>query len=753
MASRQLIKTKSSKKNDILRTTSFRSSISVTNVTPPSPPPPPPSIKKQRAPTIERLTQQFTSDRDKIAIEIYTTEITYAEDITSVVEEMLKKNNPFNDIENRTIFMNIETIQMLIMQILELLDARFEKWSAEQLLGDVFLDMIPCMIVYKEYMNKYEKASACLEHALERSEVYSWCQEKRTTMGQALRSYLIMPVQRLPRYELLLADLKKKTAPDHPDYNNLTTAHQKVSQLSNSLDNSINKNIVASKFSQMYSSYSGYEDVFKEAPHRYFVKEYQIEYKAPTGEKFNQMLLFNDSFAFAASQGNIIGRVWRYEMCWVDAVPQRNPKKSKIFDNAFEIMTPEQTFFIKVLEPQNSGVSPVNSKEGFLKHYAELMDSWLDRLEPGSKSSDPKRTFKLKLASGNTYAGDWENGKINGQGTFTYANGNVLKGHWISGLLHGPGEFVSCQGTHYTGDFKNGVASGQGTLLVPTIGRYIGEWSNGAKTGKGELFYDNGDKYVGSWLDDLFEGHGTYWFAKDLGYYEGEWSQGKKHKKGTLSDYSGKYEGEFVQDRKNGQGTFKYLNGDIYEGEWKNDMKHGNGKMFWIGTKSQYTGVWANDRRNGQGILIEENGAKYKGAWQDDQRNGSGTQNYASGESYMGDWVADLRHGNGRMMYINNDMYDGEWYEGARHGKGQLTTYAGSNPVVYRGSWHNNKRIPDKGIILSGIQGKSLERELTLGGNLSSGVCLPSPDHHSWSSNTPTGAVPGLDLPPNNLLM
>ena len=37
-----------------------------------------------------------------------------------------------------------------------------------------------------------------------------------------LENLLIMPVQRLPRYNLLLRDLLKQTKDDHPDYEGLT---------------------------------------------------------------------------------------------------------------------------------------------------------------------------------------------------------------------------------------------------------------------------------------------------------------------------------------------------------------------------------------------------------------------------------------------------------------------------------------------------------------------------------------------------
>ena len=40
--------------------------------------------------------------------------------------------------------------------------------------------------------------------------------------------YLITPVQRIPRYILLLKDIIKKTPEDHPDYPQLVQAEEKM---------------------------------------------------------------------------------------------------------------------------------------------------------------------------------------------------------------------------------------------------------------------------------------------------------------------------------------------------------------------------------------------------------------------------------------------------------------------------------------------------------------------------------------------
>merc|ERR1712137_505856 len=47
--------------------------------------------------------------------------------------------------------------------------------------------------------------------------------------GKGLKDFLIMPIQRLPRYNMMLEDLLRKTEPTHCDYVNLEAASQKIS--------------------------------------------------------------------------------------------------------------------------------------------------------------------------------------------------------------------------------------------------------------------------------------------------------------------------------------------------------------------------------------------------------------------------------------------------------------------------------------------------------------------------------------------
>jgi hypothetical protein len=62
-----------------------------------------------------------------------------------------------------------------------------------------------------------------------------------------LGSFLIMPVQRIPRYALLLRDLLKNTWEDHPDYENI----QKALKLIESIGMDVNLGMSSNTSSEM----------------------------------------------------------------------------------------------------------------------------------------------------------------------------------------------------------------------------------------------------------------------------------------------------------------------------------------------------------------------------------------------------------------------------------------------------------------------------------------------------------------------
>lgn len=118
-----------------------------------------------------------------------------------------------------------------------------------------------------------------------------------------------------------------------------------------------------------------------------------------------------------------------------------------------------------------------------------------------------------KFTGENTYVGEFQNGKFNGHGTFTF------------------GPSSKWAGDTYIGEFKNNQYHGFGTYTWSDGGKYAGEFKDNSSTGQGTYRFGPsskwaGDKYVGTFRNWEFHGPGTYYHA-DGRIVEGIWQNNK----------------------------------------------------------------------------------------------------------------------------------------------------------------------------------------------------------------------------------
>jgi len=101
---------------------------------------------------------------------------------------------------------------------------------------------------------------------------------------------------------------------------------------------------------------------------------------------------------------------------------------------------------------------------------------------------------------GLNYVGEYKDGNMNGQGTFTYADGTKYVGEWKEGKYHGQGTYTNADGTKYIGEFKDGMFHGQGTYTNADGTKYIGEFKDGMFHGQGTYTSPDGSVLVGQFI-------------------------------------------------------------------------------------------------------------------------------------------------------------------------------------------------------------------------------------------------------------
>jgi len=198
-----------------------------------------------------RLFKQLKA-RYNTVCEILSTEQTYVDSLEILVSCFLKPLRILGYISADNlalIFGNVEDILAKNTELLSLVRARVENWSTESIIGDIFTQNTSKLLLpHKAYVTGFTKANEILNSLKTGSgnntnEINIFLSVVNTLpqCGQQLANLLIMPVQRIPRYVLLLSDLQKRTSPTHADNPHLVKAIEAATKLAVDINESNRK--------------------------------------------------------------------------------------------------------------------------------------------------------------------------------------------------------------------------------------------------------------------------------------------------------------------------------------------------------------------------------------------------------------------------------------------------------------------------------------------------------------------------------
>ncbi|XP_004740086.1 FYVE, RhoGEF and PH domain-containing protein 2 isoform X2 [Mustela nigripes] len=122
----------------------------------------------------------------------------------------------------RLIFSNISSIYQFHAQFfLPELQRRLDDWTATPRIGDVIQKLAPFLKMYSEYVKNFERAAELLASWTDKSapfqEVITRIQSSEASGSLTLQHHMLEPVQRIPRYELLLKEYVQKLPAQAPD--------------------------------------------------------------------------------------------------------------------------------------------------------------------------------------------------------------------------------------------------------------------------------------------------------------------------------------------------------------------------------------------------------------------------------------------------------------------------------------------------------------------------------------------------------
>jgi hypothetical protein len=218
-----------------------------------------------------------------------------------------------------------------------------------------------------------------------------------------------------------------------------------------------------------------------------------------------------------------------------------------------------------------------------------------------------------------TYEGYFNEGKIEGEGTFTFKNGDVREGLWKNNGLDG--EIVETKATESE--------------------KYEGSWANGQRSGTGVLSRNGKTIFKGTFANGQYwEGKGSL-FESDLGDpYYGAWAEGKPNGQGIITYEDGaRYVGVVKDGLPEGRGIKTKKNGNAFDGSWTAGKLFGTVKVSFVGGL-RYVGELSEDIPNGSGNMTSANGDLFVGNWIKGNPS-SGTKYFVSGDRYVGDFTGN----------------------------------------------------------------------------------------------------------------
>uniref|UniRef100_UPI00398E3AEB FYVE, RhoGEF and PH domain-containing protein 4-like n=1 Tax=Pristiophorus japonicus TaxID=55135 RepID=UPI00398E3AEB len=186
---------------------------------------PQPAVQSDNTPHKESDAEKLF----KIAGELLQTEEAYVNKLHLLDQvfcvELMKEANSgssFSEDAVKQIFSNIPSIYLFHKQFfLPELQKRMQEWYVNPRIGDVLHKLAPFLKMYGQYVKHFDKAMDLLDTLLQKCQpfrdIIQHIQAQDMCGSLTLQHHMLEPVQRIPRYQLLLKDYLRRLPPDSAD--------------------------------------------------------------------------------------------------------------------------------------------------------------------------------------------------------------------------------------------------------------------------------------------------------------------------------------------------------------------------------------------------------------------------------------------------------------------------------------------------------------------------------------------------------
>ncbi|KAI8319579.1 Dbl homology domain-containing protein, partial [Martensiomyces pterosporus] len=213
--------------------------------------------RSQRRGGRQKTREELETKRNNVIQELIATERSYVEKLRALIDiyavplrsaARSANNSLIPAYDAHVIFGNIERVSEVNERFLGDLEAwQKGEMDPKETIGSLCRDHFVDFHVYKRYINGYQHALESSRELEAKNPLYAAflqkAREREECKKLGISDLLIMPVQRIPRYTLLLTDLLKVTPEDDPDAQRIQLALERVNEIGQLAGNRIAESV------------------------------------------------------------------------------------------------------------------------------------------------------------------------------------------------------------------------------------------------------------------------------------------------------------------------------------------------------------------------------------------------------------------------------------------------------------------------------------------------------------------------------
>ncbi|XP_048010376.1 FYVE, RhoGEF and PH domain-containing protein 4 isoform X1 [Megalobrama amblycephala] len=350
---------------------------------------------------LDEETQNMEKDEDKqeqikelklykIANELLQTERAYVTRLhlldqvfcAKLTEEAGKGAFPVEVV--KSIFSNVGSIYTFHSKfLLPDLETRMSQWDSTPRIGDILAQLAPFLRMYAEYVINFDSAMDLLKQWTERSAQFSAIiqdiQSQDVCGNLTLQHHMLEPVQRVPRYEMLLRDYLKKLPENDNDRSQAEKSLNIISMAATHSNTAIRKMENLKKLMEIYEMLGCEEDIVN--PSNELIKEGQILKLAArnTSSMERYLFLFNNMLLYCVPKFSLVGQRFTVRTRVGVAGMKVLETSNDDYPHTFQVSGKERTLELQASSEQD--------KEDWIKAFKETIEIFQQKNETFKSAS------------------------------------------------------------------------------------------------------------------------------------------------------------------------------------------------------------------------------------------------------------------------------------------------------------------------------------------------------------------------------